>query len=896
MPDEKHRYEVPEDPPIPTYEEATSSQPRSRFGPEEVSDDAERQGLLGTASIPSRTRNGNYQAPSAATPRASEDSEAEFLSLDDGEEETAALRQEMEEMEILDPEEDESGRSRRERLRGRFSKRFQQITHRLSRFHFPRIPWPRIQMNWYQGVSTPSIPDQFRPGCAIVARICGLVLIAALVYLLVVSELMPLGSANFGQPFNPEWVRQQVQEGVDTGRIVENLKYITSYDHVAGSEGSFYLGQWIEGKFKEAGLDTFWHDEYYVYLNYPTKDGRRVAIVDPPEKRWQAKLEEESAYNPPKAQTLAFHGLSASGNVTGPLIYANYGHKDDFQRLNETGVSVEGAVVLMRYYGTQSDRSMKVRAAQDAGAAGVLIYSDPAEDGFKKGDVWPTGRWRPQDAIQRGTVALSSWIAGDVLTPGVPSTKDAPRMPKDKNPALPKIPSLPLAWRDAQHLLHSLQNIGPEVPKSWIGATPNVGSTWYSGHPSSSPKVNLQNLQDEVEKQPIQNIFGSIIGIEEKAKKIIIGNHRDSWCFGAADPGSGTAVILEVARVLGDLRAQGWRPLRTIEFASWDAEEYNIIGSTEHVEANIADLRTNAIAYLNIDVGVTGDKIWANGSPLLRQAWLRALGRVTDPKQNVTLKELWMKDNNALGGLGAGSDYLAFQDMAGTSSLDFGFSGPEHGDMYHSCYETFNWVAKYVDPGFSYHNLLAQVWALLILELAQEHILPMRLDEYAEHLLHEYDNLVEWARKLAKETAYKKFDDKMFLPIRDAVEAFVKLATKFHTWEDHWYNMVYGTNGFEAPGLTLQRLAHNEKMGDLDTRLLDLPTGEKGDREGDHGIPNRNQFKHVIFGPDASGSGYDAAIFPFVRDAIDNGDWGLAERQVRKTADIILKAAESLRG
>jgi hypothetical protein len=317
--------------------------------------------------------------------------------------------------------------------------------------------------------------------------------------------------------------------------------------------------------------------------------------------------------------------------------------------------------------------------------------------------------------------------------------------------------------------------------------------------------------------------------MEEKAKKIVVGNHRDSWCFGAADPGSGTAVMLEVARLLGELREKGWRPLRTVEFASWDAEEYNLIGSTEHVEANMDEIRENAIAYINVDVGVTGDKLWANGSPIFQNAWIRALSRVNDPRLNVTLKELWAADNGRIGGLGAGSDYVAFQHMAGCSSLDFGFSGPEHGDMFHSCYETYDWVAKYVDPGFEYHGALAELWALIILELAQEPILPYKLDEYAAVLKHEAHMLIKWARSKTE-----KLDTDMFKPLLDAIALFADNAAKFHRWEDFWYNQVYGTGGFESPGMTMQRLSYNGKMSDFETNLLDLPK-DKDDKEP-HGV------------------------------------------------------------
>lgn len=584
-------------------------------------------------------------------------------------------------------------------------------------------------------------------------------------------------------------------------------------------------------------------NRYFVYLNYPKAGGRRVAIVEPKDKVWEAKLEEGDVYTPPRAQTQTFHGLSASGNVTGPLIYVNYGHKKDFKTLWDSGIDVQGAVVLMRYYGSQEDRAMKVRAAQDAGVAGVIMYSDPGEDGFKKGKVWPDGRWRPEDSVQRGSVALSNMVLGDVLTPGRPSTIDQKRMSKDKNAVLPTIPSIPISWSDAKKLLQSLKGIGEEIApegnfEHWIGAVPDVGEKWWSGHPEKSPKVNLRNEQEEVEKQRITNVFGSIRGSEDKAKKIIVGNHRDSWCFGAADPGSGTAVMLEVARVLGELRMQGWRPLRTIEFASWDAEEYNMIGSTEHVEANMEEIRANAIAYLNVGVGVTGNKLWANGSPIFKNAWTRVLGAMADTDRNATLQELWEKEHGGeIGGLGVDGDYAAFQDLAGCSSLDFGFSGPEHGDLAHSCYATFEWMTKYVDPGFKYHVMLAQIWVLVILELAQAPIMPLKIEDYAARLQEEGQKLIEWT-----ETKGSDYDIGMFQPLADALANVGNKAQEFGQWETKWYNEIYATGGFETQGLTVQRVSYNAKMSSFDSDLLDLQRGNING-EGEHGV---GSLSHVL--------------------------------------------------
>jgi len=625
-------------------------------------------------------------------------------------------------------------------------------------------------------------------------------------------------------------------------------------------------------------------------MTFPTPRGRRVAIVHPPDMLWEAKLEEPPVFNPPRTQTAAFHALAAAGNITGPLLYLNYCHPNDFKALADQGIEARGAVALCRYYGTQPDLAMKIKAAQDAGVLGVLVYSDPADDGFKKGNPWPDGKWRSGESVQRGSAARTNMIMGDVLTPGNPSIKKQGRMSPSHSPGLPKIPSLPLSWKDAQQLLKSLNGLGQELPDDWRGGVPDVGDKWFSGHPKTSPQINLRNDQDEVEQQRITNVFGSLKGSEDSLGKIIVGNHRDSWCFGAADPGSGTAVMLEVARVLGELRVQGWRPLRTIEFASWDAGEYNRIGSTEHVEANVKELRSSAVAYLNVDVGVTGDRLWANGSPMFQHAWLRVLEDITDPHTNRTFKELWETKNAKIGNLNAGSDHIAFQSIAGTSSIDFGFAGDDKGHapnpMAHSCFETLSWMKKYIDPDFTYHALLAQIWVLLILQLAQEPILPLKINDYAHSLQEEGRKLLEWAESMADGS-----DVAILQPLVDSLSMFKKKANEFHVWESVWYNQVYATGGFESQTVTMQRVAHNSKIARLESDLLDLPMNKEDKSE--HGLPGRDQFKHVIFAPDIN-NGLETSVFPFVKDAIEKKDWDLAAKMVKKTAGILNRAGDRL--
>ncbi|KAF9631558.1 putative glutamate carboxypeptidase protein [Lasiodiplodia theobromae] len=897
MVDEKHPYDPHESLPIPTYEEATSSRPPSalsHLGPNEVSDDAERQGLLGgrggggSSGGGASRRSDGYQQPSVESVRDSMESDLSLPDMvEESEDEEAGLHREMEQLEVIEAGGQPHG-SRRARMNMSFSKRISSIGATLSSIRLPRLRkplrWPTFSCR------VPSIPEHMRPGYSVILRLFGVLMMASLVYALLVTSVLPLGRGGMA-PFNPEWARSFVQSKISAERIRNNLKHITSVDHVAGTKGDKFLANWIESFFTQAGMDKVATLEYNVYLNYPVKEGRRVAIVDPPEFRYEAKLEEELAVPGigPEQQTLAFHGMSRAGNVTAPLVYANYGSQEDFKRLKDRGIDVNGTIVLVRYYGTMSDRAMKVKFAEENGAIGCLIYSDPKDDGFVRGDVYPEGRWRPEDGVQRGSVAQSAWIVGDVLTPGIGSGRDAKRISKDNNPALPNIPSMPLAWRDAKPLLQALKGHGDKAPKDWVGGVPDV--EWWTGD-KTSPLVLLQNEQDEEEKQPIWNVLGVFEGVEVSAKKIFVGNHRDAWCFGSADAGGGTAVMMEVITALDLLVQEGWRPLRSIYFASWDAEEYNIIGSTEYVEDHINDIRENAIAYLNVDVGVVGDKFRALGSPLFQSALNRVLARVADPLQNKTVGEIWNEGGGKLGGLGAGSDYVAFQDLAGCSSIDIMFDGPENGYPYHSCYETFDWMDKYGDPGFIYHATLAEIWVLLILELAQEPIYPFDLKDYGMAVKGYIHDLEKYA--VGKDaTRGKQLDLKS---LREAADTLERNAKEFEGWEDWWWGQFRGRSGYETNSMGMQRLSHNTRMSNFETHLLDLPDGGKNTDDDDgeqHGIPGREQFKHVIFGPDAW-SGYDEAYFPAVRDAIELGNWTLAQQQADKAARIISKAADKL--
>lgn len=883
---EKSAYEPYGSLPIPTYEEAISrpSSSQSFLGPSEISNDAERQGLLGRTA----PQHNGYQAPTVESARSSLDfqiSSGERSSADSVE----GLQMELEQMEVLDP----VVTGYPEGSRGhRLSKRITSLKQSLSSIHLPFRRWiPSLET---LRARIPSVTHGFKVNWILVGRVFALLLVVTLVWLLFVSDLFSIGQRQgAGQMFDPESVRNYIQTHINETNILELAERFTGFDHIAGTKGNFVLAQWVEDIFNSAHLENIGLERFDVYLNYYKEGGRRVAIIDPPEKAWTAALEEELAYSdPPRVQTDAFHGLSRSGNVTGPLIYANYGSREDFRKLANNGIDVKGSVVLVRYYGTQSDRALKIKAAEQAGAVGCIIYSDPAEDGSTKGKEFPKGRYMPNDGVQRGTVALTSWVAGDVLSSGFASLPgERRRDSKEDASGLNKIPSLPLAARDAQKLLEALEGHGKKLD-GWAGGL-QVG---YSTGDQNSPIAQLMNEQDEVERQPIYNVLGRITGVEQSEKTVIVGNHRDAWCFGAADPGSGTAVFLEIVRVFGELRELGWRPLRTIEFASWDAEEYNLIGSTEHVEARMDDLRKNGIAYLNVDIAAVGDDFQASGCPSFEKVLLSVLDRVNDPVKNTNLRSTWEAKNRTLGGLGAGSDHVAFQDMAGTSSIDMTFAGPRF--PYHSCYDNFEWMSTFGDPGFRYHKTLAQVWALLILEMADSPMIPFDHEAYARYVKRYIADLEQYANLKGA-----GLDMPDFKPLHDAVDLFELNAREFHHWDQAWQDIVYSQGGFESNVMAIKRVGHNARMTDFETNLLDIDGGVStflselaGSSELTRmslQLPGREQYKHVIFAP-ALWSGYDEAFFPGIRDAIDDGEWQLAREQLQKAADILIFASKKL--
>ncbi|KAH8895790.1 Zn-dependent exopeptidase [Thozetella sp. PMI_491] len=842
MAPDKSRYEPL--PPIPSYDEAIgggSSRPAfdasSPLDDEDELDHLDRhldetegRSLLNTRhpfdstttnSNPRARRPGGYRPPTVET-----DDEDSAWGSDSDDAEAAHVRREMQELEIEDLESD------RRSLSSLWGKRM--------RFSLPQWRWswrwrlPRFRIQLGQddgsGEAANTSTGEERPRFALrgisaslllllVARVLIILIVLGLVYLLFVSDLFSSMARRMGQQmFDPESVRIHVQSAVDWRRMRETVQHFSSYAHIAGTEGDYALAIDTRNLFLEYGLEDVTVDEYYVYLNYPKEGGRAIEILGPDDKPiWTAKLEEDEVGGETAGrQTYVFHGHSKAGDVKGPLIYANYGSREDFKVLYDSGIDTRGAIALVRYYGKYGDRALKVKAAEEAGFAGCIIYSDPADDGFVNGPTAPNGRYMPADGVQRGAVSLMSWVVGDVLTPGWGSKKGVPRLEKEKSAGLVKIPSLPIAWRDAQVLLQHLKGVGQKVPDGWAGGVPDVGQ-WFIGN-QSSPIVRLKNEQDEEDKQPIWNVYGRIVGIEQSEKRVIIGNHRDSWTFGSSDPHSGTAVMMELARIFGDLVARGWRPLRTIEFMSWDAEEYNLIGSTEYVEQNDQELVRNGLAYINLDTAIYGDKLEAAGSPVFRKLFLSILNRVGDPNYNTTLRDLWDRRESKIETLGAGSDYVAFQDIVGTSSFDLAF-GSSAKFPYHSSYENFEWMDRIGDPGFTYHALLGQIVGLMVLELADRPIMPFDMAAYADDLPRWVEELRVWSEnKGINQNGNAPFDLRV---LRDAADEVAMAIREFEKWQTSWENSVVASSGWEPAGLGKQRAEYNSRMAKFESDLLD---------------------------------------------------------------------------
>ena len=675
----------------------------------------------------------------------------------------------------------------------------------------------------------------------------------------------------------------------------EHLKTLTKAPHWASSPEDYDTAVYVADKFKAAGLETQ-IVPYKVLLNKPIKilieafdEADHKLMSGPTPEHVDSKKDGGDPFQDDPRVLPAFLGSSPSGDVTEQVVYANYGTPADFKKLAEMGVTVKGKIVIVRYGANY--RGIKVYDAQLAGAKGVLIYSDPADDGYYQGDMYPKGAYRPESAVQRGAVQFLPIYPGDATTPGVASTMELPdsqRISVDKIQAnWPSIPANPLSYLDAAPILKSMG--GAATPRSWQGALP------FTYHVGGTASVTVHmHLEQDTKLRTIWDVIGTIDGTdaEEKDNWVVAGNHRDAWVYGAVDPNSGTAAMLETVHGLGALLKQGWKPKRRVVIASWDAEEEGLIGSTEWVEEHENNLK-HAVAYFNTDVAVSGPSFTASAVPSLKQfvrevtrevaspaggsvydQWLKGQPRhggdpeepdAVNPGGNTTMEapraarkgDANPVDEVRVGDLGSGSDFTPFFQHEAVPSTDIGSNGP-YG-VYHSVFDNYNWFIKNADPTFVYEQQQARVLGLEILHMADADVLPYDYRAYGAQV----SGYVNQAERNAK-AAGMALD---FSALAAASGRFAEAGSRIRA---------------KQTSATAATASLNEALRATEQALTDQA-----------GLPNRAWYKHEIYAP-GEFTGYAAVVIPGVTEGIDAGNVARTQMQIGVLAAALNRASAVL--
>ncbi len=665
-------------------------------------------------------------------------------------------------------------------------------------------------------------------------------------------------------------IEQQFLGVPDPHQAEQHMKILTAEPHIAGSPEDRKTADYVARKFREWGFDTE-IVEYRVWMNYPVEvsvDAFTPAgvVMHGPTRE---HVEGDPFQDDPRV-VMPFSGYSPSGDVEAEVVYVNYGRPGDFQKLKEMGVDVRGKIVLVRY--GENFRGVKVYMAQESGAAGVLIYSDPMDDGYFRGDVYPKGPWRPDTGVQRGTIEYGFEHPGDPTTPGWPSTPDAKRVSPQTSPDIPKIPAAPLSYHDASPILQALG--GPESPREWQGALP------FTYHVGPGPVRVKLHLKQDFGYRAIWDVIARLRGSRWPDEWVIAGGHRDAWVYGAVDPISGTTAMLEAARGIGHLLRTGWRPKRTIIFASWDAEEQGLIGSTEWVEQHEKELE-NAAAYFNVDTGASGPNFRASAVPSLR-GFLRDITKIVPSPKGGTLYDAWRtaarreKDSGAsassepqIGNLGSGSDFTSFLDHSGVPATDIR-SGGDYG-VYHSVFDNFAWYKKFGDTHFVYTQEVARVYGLQVLRMADAGVLPYDYESYGKEIA----AYLEGAQKSAAERLGDHAPS-----FHSALAAARRFAQAGAAITVRSVAPPLSLPGLERQGGNFERL---NKLLLATERALLLPNG----------LPRRPWFRHAIYAP-ADLKGYSASTIPGVNEAIQRDDAATAARQLQELTDALNRAATLL--
>jgi N-acetylated-alpha-linked acidic dipeptidase len=660
----------------------------------------------------------------------------------------------------------------------------------------------------------------------------------------------------------------------------EHLRTLTQAPHMAGTPEDKATADYVAEKFRAAGLDMQ-IVEYRVWFNYPSEIS--VDITAPNGVTMHGPTREHvdgDPYQDDPRVVMPFNSMSASGDPEAEVVYANYGSPDDFEKLEKLKVSVRGKIVLVRY--GQNFRGVKAFVAQERGAAGVIIYSDPSDDGWRRGDKYPDGPWRPDTGVQRGSVGYMFEFPGDPTTPGIASLPSLPaseRISPEHSAQMPKIPVTPLSYHDAWPILQHLG--GPDSPREWQGSLP------FTYHVGPGPVKVKMHLKQDYQFRTLWDVTGRVRGSELPDEWVVAGNHRDAWVYGAVDPNSGTAAMLEAVHGVGELLKSGWKPKRTLIFGSWDGEEEGLIGSTEWVEQHASEL-TNAAAYFNMDVAVSGPKFGASAVPSLKQ-FLRDVSKAVPSPKGGSVYESWQKADQPgspstqspteaigdsrrmpaapvkgevpVGDLGSGSDYSAFLQHLGVPSTDVSSTG-SYG-VYHSVFDNFAWFKRFGDPDFVYEQQMARILGLEVLRMADADVLPYDYEQYGK----EITAYLEAAKKRAEDKPGESALD--FAPVMAAALRFRDAGAKIMLKQ-------------KSPPRDLAQL--NQVLRATERALL-VPEG----------LPRRPWFRHAIYAP-GEYTGYAAVVIPGVNEALDKGDAERAKQQLAVLTAALERAAKVLEG
>jgi len=697
---------------------------------------------------------------------------------------------------------------------------------------------------------------------------------------------------------DPSW-EQKFRAIPNPQNLRDYMQRLSARPHHVGSPYDKETAEWIAAKLKSWGLDA--KIENFDVL-FPTPKERLVEMVAPV--KFTAKLEEPAVAVDPtsdqKAEQLpVYHAYSIDGEMTAPLVYVNYGIPADYEELQRMGISVNGAIVIARY--GASWRGIKPKVAAEHGAVACIIYSDPRDDGYYTGDVYPDGPQRPKDGAQRGSVMDMPLHPGDPLTPGIGATPEAKRLPISEAKTLTKIPVLPMSYGDAQPLLAELK--GPLAPESWRGALP------ITYHVGPGPARVHMKLKFNWDQKRLYDVIVRIPGAQYPDEWVIRGNHHDAWVNGADDPLSGAVAEMEEARGLAEMLKQGWKPKRTIIYCFWDGEEPGLLGSTEWAETHAVELEQHAVAYINSDSNSRGF-LGASGSHTLENFMNGVIKDIEDPETKTSVwkrtqlvslarapadrkRELRTRPDLRIQALGSGSDYTTFIDHLGVASIDLGFGGEGGGGgVYHSVYDDFYWYTHFADADFVYGRALAQTAGTAVMRLTDADILPFQFTDFADTVRGYVDELKKLSADQRADIEERNLeidegvfaassDPKLkrvppskqpvpphlnFAPLEDALDVLAQSAKRYDTAP-------------RKPDLANVRNV-NTKLIESERRLTDAA-----------GLPGRPWFRHMVYAPGFY-TGYGVKTIPGVREAIEQKRWQEADQEIQRAAKVLTREAD----